>query len=171
MIRKAAYNEIGGMREYFRMGEDYDFSCLLEERFALAMIAQPLYRYRVRHDSRQLSQHSDIGLYLCASECSAHCRRNGMPDIIGDSPPPLETLLTNAAGKGIIPRNIVRRVAKNMLRQKRYKFLRAFLSADKLSGGGHWKLRLKLVYWSLTENRLGFWFSAFHHSKGETRQQ
>ena len=113
MIRKAAYNEIGGMREYFRIGEDKDFCYRLEERFAVAMIAQPLYHYRISHDShQQLSQHSDIGLYLPAAECSAHCRRNGMPDIIGDSPPPLETLLTNAAANGIISRIMVLKIAK-----------------------------------------------------------
>ena len=157
MIRRAAYNDIGGMREYFPIGEDHDFACRLEERFALAMIAQPLYHYRISHDAHQLTEHPDSVLYLCAARCSAHYRRNDMSDIVGDSPP-LETLLTNAAAKGIIPRVMVRKVAKNLLLQKRYAFLRAFLTADKVAGGD-WKLMLKLVCWSLANNRLGFWFS------------
>lgn len=159
MIRRAAYIEIGGMREYFSTYEDLDFNCRLEERFAVAFTGQPLYHYRHNINLPQISKSPDGILHACAARYSAHCRRNGKPDIIDDSPPPLETLVTNAAAEGSIPRELVGKVVKHMLWQKRYKFLRAFLAADKSSRGGDWKLRLKLVYLSLAKNRLGFWFS------------
>ena len=156
MVRKAAYDEIGGMRGYFRIFEDSDFFYRLEEKFAVAMMAQPLYYYRANYSPHQLTRKRDADLYVYAAKYSAHCRRNGKPDIIDDSPP-FESVLTHAAAAGLIPQKAVWKAAKKLLLQKRFVFLRDFIAAHETRGGGDLKLRLKLAYWSLVNNRLGFW--------------
>ena len=158
MIRKAAYNEVGGMRGYFRVCEDVDFHLLLEEKFAVATMPQTLYHYRFSHNPRQQTKKPDAYLYVFAAKYSAHCRRNGQPDIIGDSPS-LETVLMRGVKSGFAPRREVMKAAKKLLLQKRYVFLRSFFAAAKKRGGGGLKPRLKLAYWSLANNRLGFLLS------------
>lgn len=154
MMRKAAYDDIGGMRVFFRFLEDADFFHRLEERFTVAVMPQAMYQYR--SNPRQTSKNIDMNLYGYAVAYAAHCRRRGERDIIGDTPP-LATVLLRGAESGFMPRKMAWKAMKVLLLKKDYGVLRVFLNAT--TQGGDWKLRLKLAYASLVKNRLGFWFS------------
>ena len=47
LMRREAYEEAGGFRAPFRCAEDYDLWLRIPDRFGLANIAEPLYRWRL----------------------------------------------------------------------------------------------------------------------------
>ena len=154
LFRRAALNAIGGWRAWFVQADDIDLVYRLEEKYRLYFSNLPLYYYR-KHDDN-LSVSGLLSLYDTAAWFSAHYRRSGKPEII-DGISPVETVLLRAAS-GKLPPRMIRKTAKRLLILNRYDILRAFLAADKKAGnGGRLKLFIKLFYWSVVNNRLGFW--------------
>ena len=164
MFRKTAYDEIGGMRAFFYSSEITDFCLRLEEKFAVAAIPETLYHYRVHNNQSHLGRNPDVFLYECAARYSAHCRREGKPDAV-DGAASLEAVLVRAAVDGFLSLRMLRKTAKRCLLQNKYGSLRALLAAKSPKGGGL-KLPLKLAYWSLVNNRLGFWFFRGDNKRG-----
>ena len=148
LFRRAALTTVGGWRPWFVHADDVDLFFRLEEKFSSHYSEQPLicYRFHGGNLTREWSR-----LYALTSWLSAHRRRVGKPDII-DGDPSVETAIIRAADG--LPPVMIRKAAKRLLLQKQYGILRAFLAAE--TGGGL-KLFVKLVYWSLVNNRLGFW--------------
>ena len=63
MVKKSAFDAIGGMRPWFRISEDADFALRLEEEFPVAMLPTPLYLYRLHSSPRQLTKDKGFPLY------------------------------------------------------------------------------------------------------------
>jgi len=51
LLRADAYRAIGGYDRAMRISPDYDLCLRMSERFPIAHLAKPLYRYRMRRDS------------------------------------------------------------------------------------------------------------------------
>ena len=151
--RLAALNAIGGWRPWFAIADDDDLFMRMQEKYASHSLGLPLLYFRIG-DNTGSQNLAFVGRY--AAMYSAHCRRNGEADIIDESPS-LESVLVRGAKSGFAPRKIVMKTAKKLLQNKSYGMLRAFLAADKSSGGGGAKFFVKMVYWSVVCNRLGFW--------------
>ena len=152
--RLAALNDIGGWRPWFRIADDDDLFMRMQEKYASHSLGLPLLYFRIGNNTE--SQHLAFAERYAAMY-SAHCRRSGKPDIIDESPS-LESVLVRGAKSGFAPRRVMMKTAKKLLQNKSYGMLRAFLAADKSSGGGGAKVFAKMIYWSLVCNRLGFWF-------------
>ena len=152
--RRAALNAIGGWRLWFTDADDDDIFLRMQEQYATHSLGLPLVYFRIGDNAgaREIAYP-----YRYAAMYSAHCRRNGEPDIIDESPS-LESVLVRGAKSGFAPRKIVMKTAKKLLQNKSYGMLREYLAADKSSGGGGAKFFAKMVYWSVVCNRLGFWF-------------
>lgn len=156
LFRRAALNDIGGWREWFLAADDSDLFHRFQEKHGIHDSASPLFYYR-KHGGNLTGGMSVP--YDCAAKFSAHCRRAGKPDIIGDSPP-LELALQRGAAAGVAPRRLIRKAAKAMLRLKMHAALWRFLDADKAAGGkNRSRLFFKLAYWSLVYKRAGFWLA------------
>jgi Glycosyl transferase family 2 len=80
LIRKEAFDLVGGYREVFAQAEDYDLWLRISERFQCAGLQQVVLSYRVH--PYQLSIHKQRQQTLCrlAAQASASLRRNGKPD-------------------------------------------------------------------------------------------
>ena len=86
MIKRSAYETLGGMRPWFRMAEDADFALRLEEKFPFAILPQTLFLHRTASGKeRRSSQHPDLFLYDYAAKWSAFCRRRGEADPINET--------------------------------------------------------------------------------------
>lgn len=157
LFRRAALNAVGGWREWFIKADDCDLIYRLQEKFPLHSSSWKMIYYRI-HDNNLTTQTSI--LYDCAAIMSAHCRREGMADIIEDSQTLELTLERGVACLASRPAVFapIKKAAKLLLRQKRYSALRRVFAAYK-TGGGKRRLYLfvKLLCWSLKYNRLGFW--------------
>ena len=153
-FRRAVLNAVGGWRPWFHNADDVDLFYRMQENCALHSLGAPSLYYRLGDN---LGSEKGGYLYKYAAMYSAYCRRNGEADIIDESPS-LESVLLRGAESGFAPRKPVMKTAKKLMLLKEYGTLRAFLAADKSSGGGGAKFFVKLAYWSLVCNRLGFWF-------------
>lgn len=164
-FRRAALNAVGGWRPWFEYADDDDLFLRMQEKYAAHSFGSPLLYYRIGDN---IGANKLAHAYRYAAMYSAHCRRNGEADVIGESPS-LESVLVRGAKSGFATRKIVMKMAKKLLQNKSYGMLRAFLAADKSSGGGGAKFFVKLAYWSLVCNRLGFWFHrGKHRQKGQS---
>ncbi len=86
MFRRSALVAVGGYRSFFTVGEDYDLALRLAEKFGAACINETLYRHRQyapRGGVNLMSSHA-IAPFYCAAVFSAHCRRGGMADPVGE---------------------------------------------------------------------------------------
>ncbi|MGI9345848.1 MAG: glycosyltransferase family 2 protein [Gammaproteobacteria bacterium] len=78
MMRTKAVRDLGGYRHWFsRCAEDWDLSKRAEERYAMAHLGQPLYRYR-RH-ANSLTHGPECALYALAARICAFFRRQAKP--------------------------------------------------------------------------------------------
>lgn len=160
LFRRAALNAIGGWRRWFIEADDRDLIYRLQEKFPLHSSSRKMIYYRI-HDGNLSGLGKDIGLlYDCAARMSAHCRHTGKADIIEDSQTLELTLERGVVSLANYPAAFapIKKTAKLLLRQKRYSALRRICAAYK-TGGGKRRLYLfvKLLCWSLINNRLGFW--------------
>ena len=80
MIRKSAFDAVGGMRPFFRICEDTDFVHRLEEKYSLAFIPEVLFHYRYNSSAQQLSRNKNFYLYYYAAKIAAYSRRCGNGD-------------------------------------------------------------------------------------------
>lgn len=156
LFRRAALNAIGGWRSFFLQADDSDLFYRLLEKYPVYFEKSQLLYYR-QHGGNLTRAEKMLPTYQYAAMFSAHLRQNGKPDIIDDKITP-EAVMIQAAIAGFLPPLRARKVAKPMLRRKKYSALWNFLAAYKKGGGKkRGKLLAKLAYWSLAYNRLGFW--------------
>lgn len=80
MMRRDAVLEIGGYREAFRHGEDYDLWLRLGEHHELDNLPEPLLRYRQHGSSVSFRHRQQQALAAFVARFCAHARRSGKPD-------------------------------------------------------------------------------------------
>ena len=85
MIKRSAYETLGGMRPWFRSAEDSDFALRLEEKFSFAILPEPLFFYRNYSGEKRLGGHPNQVLYDYAAKYAAFCRRRGEADPINET--------------------------------------------------------------------------------------
>jgi len=80
LMLKQAFTLVGGYRTIFLQAEDYDLWLRIAERFEMANLKQPVFKFR--HHPYQLSVRKRTQQTLCwlAARASAACRRTGQPD-------------------------------------------------------------------------------------------
>ncbi len=80
MLRREAFEAVGGYRPVLAQAEDYDLFVRIAERFRCAGLDQVVLNYRIH--PQQLSMHKQRQQSLCmlAAQASAEARRNGKPD-------------------------------------------------------------------------------------------
>jgi cellulose synthase/poly-beta-1,6-N-acetylglucosamine synthase-like glycosyltransferase len=80
MIRKEAFNLVGGYRVVFAQAEDYDLWLRLADHFQLANLAAVVLKYRIH--PYQVSVRGRVQQTLCflAAQVAASSRRDGFPD-------------------------------------------------------------------------------------------
>lgn len=80
MLRKAAFNDVGGYRAQFGPADDYDLWLRLSERYQLAGIAQGAVGYRIHGEMMSVHRAEQEGLLSLAARVSARARAAGWPD-------------------------------------------------------------------------------------------
>jgi len=80
MARRAAWDEVGGYRAWFRQTEDVDLTLRFMERHALSKIPERVYLHRNYRASHRLSRGGKPWDYLAAAVLSFHCRLSGLTD-------------------------------------------------------------------------------------------
>jgi len=80
MARRAAWDEVGGYRAWFRQTEDMDLTLRFMERHMLSKIPDRVYLHRNYYASHRLSRGGKPWDYLAAAVLSFHCRLCGLPD-------------------------------------------------------------------------------------------
>jgi len=81
LIRTRTFVLIGGYREAFVFGEDYDLWLRIVEQFRCANLSQVVLKYRNHPCQVQSSRARQQTLCLLAAQASASLRRNGKPDL------------------------------------------------------------------------------------------
>jgi len=80
MIRKAAFDKVGGYRLQFRKAPDMDFWLRIDEQFKLANLPDPLVDYRTHADNMTHRQRFAQALEAEIARQAALLRRRGLPD-------------------------------------------------------------------------------------------
>ncbi|QIG48185.1 glycosyltransferase [Nordella sp. HKS 07] len=80
MIRKAAFEQCGGLRRQFDVASDLDLWLRLDERFKLANLADALVDYRLHGDNSSMTRRFSLVLNAQIAKQSALLRRCGEPD-------------------------------------------------------------------------------------------
>ncbi len=79
LIRRAVYEQVGGIDESFESVEDYDLCLRLSEVGEIKHVKRPLYYYREHNNS--LSHHKQIDQILLAKKAISHAlERRGLSD-------------------------------------------------------------------------------------------
>ncbi len=90
LIRREAFNAVGGYREFFRYAQDYDFWLRLSERYDLSNLEEVLYHWQVAPGSISAAHYALQQAYRRLAMESAVARRSGRPDPIQpDTQPPV----------------------------------------------------------------------------------
>jgi len=97
MMRREAFEEIGGYRAWFRQSEDADLTLRFMEKHSLSLIPEPLYYYRAYSSGSRISQGGKPWDYYAAAIISFCARQSGKPDPI---PQRLDDILCNL---GMLP--------------------------------------------------------------------
>lgn len=80
MIRRKAFELVGGYREAFLQAEDYDLWLRIAEHFQWGCLRQVVHRYRVHPYQLSIQRHRQQALCVLAARASASVRRSGGPD-------------------------------------------------------------------------------------------
>lgn len=80
MLRKAAYDAVGGYRLAFYYAEDYDLWLRLSEKFALANLPEVILNYRVHVEQVSASRRDQQIVSAIGAQYAAQCRKVGKPD-------------------------------------------------------------------------------------------
>ena len=85
VMRRAAFEAVGGYRACIAHAEDYDLWLRLSERGAIDNLPEPVLRYRRHPQQVSIRHHAQQAVSNLAARASARARRAGRPD-------PLESL-------------------------------------------------------------------------------
>lgn len=117
LIRKDAFEQVGGYRAAFSLAHDYDLWLRTSERFECANLDQPVLRYRIHPYQVSLRKRIQQTSCILAAQASAAARRSGKPD-------PLDALeeITPAtlAGLGVTEAERQSRIALELRRSIRW---------------------------------------------------
>jgi hypothetical protein len=80
LVRRTAFNLVGGYRAAFVFAHDYDLELRIAEHFACANLEQVVLNYRIHPNQVSLRKKSQQTLCLLAAQVAASSRRNGSPD-------------------------------------------------------------------------------------------
>ena len=84
MVKKEAFDQVGGFRRFFTSSEDVDLCLRMGEAYATAYVPSVLYQYRSKQEGVTLSGHPLAPIFHATAILSALTRRAGKPDIIND---------------------------------------------------------------------------------------
>ena len=80
VIRRDAYDAVGGYRENLPHAEDLDLWLLLAERGKLANLPDPVVKYRIHGSQLSLQKQEDQAVHAAATRVSARARAEGRAD-------------------------------------------------------------------------------------------
>jgi hypothetical protein len=80
VMRRAAFEAVGGYRACIAHAEDFDLWLRLSERGELDNLAEPVLRYRRHPQQVSIRHHAEQALSNLAARASARARRAGRPD-------------------------------------------------------------------------------------------
>lgn len=80
VMRRAAFEAVGGYRACIAHAEDYDLWLRLSERGELDNLAEPVLRYRRHPQQVSIRHHAEQAVSNLAARASARARRSGRPD-------------------------------------------------------------------------------------------
>ena len=113
MVRKSAFESIGGMRPFFPVCVDLDFSHRLEEKFPVAIIPDTLYHYRSDSGSQKLTKNFDFARYHYAAKVCALRRRRKEPDPVEEGAALSDIILLFVELPAQMRRNYIRQWCKS----------------------------------------------------------
>lgn len=103
VMRRAAFESVGGYRACIAHAEDFDLWLRLSERGELDNLAEPVLRYRRHPQQVSIRHHAQQALSNLAARASARARRAGQPDpLVGGAQldaPTLDRLGIDAAAR------------------------------------------------------------------------
>ena len=113
MLRRRAYESVGGYRTAFPVSEDYDLWVRLAESFPLANLPVELIRYRFH--TAQISGQKLVDECICAAgvRLSGRLRRDGVYDIFSDASH--QVTLHSLLAMGVTEREIHEDIARAYL--------------------------------------------------------
>jgi hypothetical protein len=80
LIRKDAYDRVGGYRSAFTQSDDYDLWLRISEHYECANLKQKVLNYRIHPQQLSLRKRKDQILCALAAQSAASLRREGRPD-------------------------------------------------------------------------------------------
>lgn len=80
LIRREAFNTVGGYREVFVQAEDYDLWLRISEHFQCAGLQHAVLRYRIHPYQISMQKQREQTFYWLAAHASASLRSSGKPD-------------------------------------------------------------------------------------------
>jgi len=80
LMRRDAFEMVGGYRPVFAQAEDYDLWLRIAEHFQLANLKQVVLKYRIHTHQLSLRKRKEQTFATLAAKASAAARRNGNPD-------------------------------------------------------------------------------------------
>jgi len=80
LMRKEAFDSVGGYRPVFLTGHDYDLELRLAERFECANLSDVILKYRIHSGQVSISRRLQQTLGILAAQSSAALRKRGVPD-------------------------------------------------------------------------------------------
>jgi glycosyltransferase involved in cell wall biosynthesis len=84
LIRRVAFESVGGYRPAFVVSHDYDLWLRIAEHFEMANLEQVVLNYRIHPYQLSLSKREMQSICGLAGQASAIARRNGSPDPLDD---------------------------------------------------------------------------------------
>jgi GT2 family glycosyltransferase len=108
MMRRSAFDAIGGYRSDLAHSEDLDLCLRLAEHGALANLPRPVVKYRIHAAQQSLRKQRDQAVHAVATRMAARARAAGEPDPLeGASEIDEDFLLAHGVDRGEISRGIV----------------------------------------------------------------
>ena len=105
MIRKECLEAIGGYRPDFKVAEDYDLFLRLAERFEVANLAEPLYKYRVVTSSISVHRKYELDQFIeLAKELAKERRETGQDWLSTTEPQKAARRIAQRLPKNVIER-------------------------------------------------------------------
>lgn len=80
MLRREAFEAVGGYRPVLAQAEDYDLFVRIAERYSCAGLDQVVLNYRIHPQQLSMHKQRQQSLSMLAAQASAAARRNGKPD-------------------------------------------------------------------------------------------
>jgi len=80
LMRKEAFTLVGGYRTPFLQAEDYDLWLRIAERFEMANLKQPVFKFRYHPSQLSVRKRTEQTLCYLAARASAAGRKAGQPD-------------------------------------------------------------------------------------------